>query len=208
MKIIRVFVLTGIIPIWSVPLVVAQDAIVTDPCPFPETENLEQITERLSCIEDRFEELRETQNLLLRTQQSLYKQLKETAGKMDAAINPPPKEPERHPPVKLAVTHGYWSGGAHKRVFNCVPALGNKQGKTLVGAKLSAEVRLNAGNYGVYNTNHRGCSPAPFCDSAGEFCNVQSRAAGCYVSTAWYNWYTERQKRLSLPISQSEICAG
>jgi hypothetical protein len=208
MKVILAFVLVGIVAIGGAPLVKAQDAIVTDPCPFPEAENLEQVTERLSCMEDRFEELRETQNLLLRTQQSLYKQLGETAGKIDAAINPPPKALERHPSVKLAVTHGYWSGGSRKRVFNCVPALGSKKGKTLIGGKLSAEVRLDLGNFGSYGTGPRGCAPSPFCDSAGEFCNVQSRAAGCYVNTAWYNWYTERQKRLSLPVSQTEICAG
>ncbi len=186
----------------------SQDVIVSDPCPHPSPSSLDQMSERIQCLEERFDELRETQNLLLRTQQNLVKQLTETAAKIDYKIYGPPKELETFGAVKLAVTIGYWaSGGRHQR-FNCVPPLGAKNGKMLIGGGLSGEVRLGPNNRAEYGTGFRGCSPAPFCDSAGEFCNVQSRAAGCYVSSVWHTWYTEGQKRKNLPVKQSEICAG
>ena len=205
----RIFLSALIAFLLSTRFSVAQDAIVADPCPHPDPEDFQQISERLNCIEDRFDELRQTQNLLLRTQQNLVKQLGETAAKIDYNIYGPPKELERFNSVKLAVTHGYWAGGQQVRVFNCVPPLGAKSGKTLIGGALTDQIRLvNGQNVTEYGGNFRGCAPDPFCDSAGEFCNVQSRAAGCYVSTAWYTWYTEGQKRKNLPISQSELCAG
>lgn len=186
---------------------VAQEAIVSDPCPYPEPQDFQQVSERLNCIEQRFDELIQMQNLLLKTQQNLVEQLGETAAKIDYDIYGPPKALHRFDQVKLAVTHGYWAGGQQVRAFNCVPPLEAKLGMTLIGGTLSKQIRLNIQNWAEYGGNSRGCAPAPFCDSAGEFCNVQSRTAGCYVSTAWYTWYTEGQKRKSLPISQAEICA-
>lgn len=186
----------------------SQDVIVSDPCPHPAPSSLDEMSERIQCLEERFEELRETQNLLLKTQQNLVVQLTETAAKIDYNIFGPPKELETLAAVKLAVTIGYWASGARHTRFPCVAVLGAKAGKTLVGSRLSGEVRLTLTNLGEYGTGFRGCAPGPYCDSAGEFCNVQSRAAGCYVSTAWYKWYTDGQKKKNLPIKQTEICAG
>ncbi len=187
----------------------AQQVIASDPCPFPEPENFEQVSERMTCIESRFDELRETQNLLLRTQQNLVTQLGETAAKIDYSIYGPPKDLEKIPAVKLAITTAYWSGGAASAKFNCIPPLQNKPGKTRIGGELSPEVRLHPlTNLAEYGGNFRGCAPEPQCDSAGEFCNVQSRASGCYVATTWHNWYVEGQKRKSLPVELSEICHG
>jgi len=87
------------------------------------------MTERLQCVEDRVDRLRQTLNVLLRTQQNLTSQI-------DYKIYGPPKELEKFSAVEIAVTHGYWGHGSHKHVFEYVPALEAKPGKTLVGGEL------------------------------------------------------------------------
>lgn len=185
------------------------DLINNEPCPFANSEKVEELKERGKCLENQRSELIESLNLLLTTQRIQENKLKELTKKLEYQLYGPPKGLELVPAVKLAVTIGYWAKGKRHTVFNCVPKLAEKANKTLIGGQLTKERKSHPWRpEWDMLSNQRGCHSHEYCDSKDEFCRHQSREAGCYVNTAWYTWYVEGQKRKNLPISHSAICAG
>lgn len=176
-------------------------------CVKPTNDELKETQEYAVCLEDRIEQLKDSQNLLLSSILDLHDKFDEALVALKLELDGPERVVELIPATQLAVTHGYWAGGAKKRVFDCVPRANPKAGFKIFGAGLSNEIRLNISNFGQYSPgNLRGCAPPPFCDSAGEFCQIQTRAAGCYVNTLWFEWKKRRVSRDKSPLNYNTVC--
>jgi hypothetical protein len=166
-------------------------------CPPAAQPTPEEMSKRIDCLMQAVEALTTSQSVVQRTVLDIYEQVRALGLEM--------KGPEKGlilvPDSAMAITHGYWAGGAGRNTFNCVEPATLIEGKTLFGAEIGPEIGITILNRGQYGP--RGCAPAPHCDSAGEFCTVQARARGCYVNTLWYEWL---QRQTASVVNYETVC--
>lgn len=178
-------------------------------CEKPTGSSSDELKEYTECLDDRIEQLKDSQNLLLNSILDLHDKFAAAMAELKLELDGPNRIVELIPAAKEAITHGYWAGGTQVRSFNCVTPASPKSGFTIFGAQLSAKFRFNNSNWkAVGASSFRGCAPAPFCDSAGEFCENQSRAAGCYVNNVWFEWKKRRVARDKSPLNYNTVCKG
>ncbi len=179
-----------------------------DPCPQAKGGDTQLMLEQIACLEGRLNELREMNNLLLKTILEIKSDTEKAVGALSYDVFGPAKAVRTFPAEKLAVTFAHSGNGATRLAFDCVRPITAGPGETVIGGTLSNEIRLDSRNVNEFGGNPRGCAKAPHCDSAGEFCTVASRAPGCIVNTAWYDWYTSTQRKKNLSVDQTELCSS
>ncbi len=108
-------------------------------------------------------------------------------------------------PIRYAVplrdyalrSRGFWDGGRQHTPFNCADAVPTGMERI--------ELQVETRNTGKSRT----CGvPSPYCDSAGEFCEVDILVRGCYVNRVWLDYYRELARRESLPFSNESVCGS
>lgn len=181
--------------------------MVIMPCFESEAASFESLKQSVICLEEQITDLIDMQNLLIERQLKLNDRLMNTAKDFNLKLYGPKKSVEPFTVQGMAVTIGYWDSGNLQRAHACVSPLIQKQGMTIIGGELGPEIRITNQNVQNYGNNFRGCAPAPFCDSAGEYCTVRARAGGCYVGTDWLSWYKLDRTEKGVPVDWSVVCS-